>query len=163
MGQRNYIVQGKTITVTNAACTLVHINPPAGRGIRIIRAWCGQAANATSAQQAIELGLKATAFPTLTSVTPEKVDTSDPLSYITGGTAGAAGTSGINASAEGAGAITTKYPDVFNTLQGYLWTPSLLGGEDFKVYGADSLAFYMKFVVAPAQLVWSFGVEYQEI
>ncbi len=163
MGQRNYIVQGKTITVTNAACTLVHINPPAARGISIIRCWCSQAANATSAQQAIEVGLKATAFPTLTSVTPDRVDTSDPISYITGATTGAAGTAGINASAEGAGAITTKYADAFNTLQGWLWTPSLLGQENFKVYGADSLAFYMKFVVAPAQLVWTFGIEYQEI
>lgn len=160
---REYIVQGKNITVAGAS-TLVFINPPTGRAIEIIRAWCSQVANATSAQVAIEMGLKATAFPTLTSATPEKAKPSDPVSYITGGTAGAAGTAGINASAEGAGTHTTKYPDAFNTLQGWLWTPSQNFGESFILSSADALGFALKFSAAPATLSgWNFGVMYREI
>jgi hypothetical protein len=160
---REYIVQGKNITVAGAS-TLVAINPPTGRAIEIVRAWCSQIANATSAQVAIEMGFKATAFSTLTSATPEKTKASDPVSFITGGTAGAAGTSGINASAEGAGTHTTKYPDAFNALQGWLWTPSFAGGESFILSSADSLAFALKFSAAPATLTgWNFGVAYREI
>jgi hypothetical protein len=160
---REYIVQGKNITVAGAT-TLVAINPPTGRAIEIIRCWCSQIANATSAQVAIEMGLKATAFSTLTSATPEKTKPSDPISYIIGGTAGAAGTAGINASVEGAGTHTTKYPDAFNALQGWLWTPSQAFGESFILSSADSLAFALKFSAAPATLTgWNFGVAYREI
>ncbi len=160
---REYNVIGSNITIANAAVTLVHINPPAGRTIEIIRAWIAQFANASSAQIGVQLGFKATAFPTLTSATPEKLKTSDPASYITGGTAGAAGTAGINASAEGAGTFTPKYSDAFNALQGWLWTPSLIGGESFIMSGADSLAFAMKLQAAPATLTnWNFGVTYRE-
>lgn len=161
---REYTVKGQNITIANAAVTLVHINPAANRVIEIIRAWCSQNANATSAQLGIELGLKATAFPTLTSATPQKVKTSDPISLIIGGTAGAAGTAGINASAEGAGATTLLYPDNFNSLQGWLWTPSIAGGETYIVSGADALAFYLKFQAAPVTLGgWSFGVTFREL
>jgi hypothetical protein len=161
---REYIVQGQNITIANAAVTLVHINPPSGRAIEIIRAWAAQAGSVTSAMAEIALGFKVTAFPTLTSVTPEKTKPSDPVSFITGGTAGAAGTSGINASAEGAGAFTPKYPDVFNILQGWLWTPSLNGGESFILSSADATAFAMKFRAAPSVLTgWSFGVLFREL
>lgn len=161
---REYAVVGQNITVANAAVTLVCINPGAARAIQIVRAWVSQNANATSAQLGIQMNLKATAFPTLTSTTPQKLNTSDPASLITGGTAGAAGTAGINASAEGAGATTLLYPDNFNALQGWLWTPSISGGEAYVVSGADSLAFCLKFQAAPATLTgWSFGVHYREI
>jgi hypothetical protein len=160
---REYIVTGKNLTVAGAT-TLVFINPPTGRAIEIVRAWASQIANATSAQVAIEMGFKATAFPTLTSATPEKTKASDPVSYITGGTAGAAGTSGVNASAEGAGTHTTKYADAFNALQGWLWTPSFAGGESFILSSADSLGFALKFSAAPATLTgWNFGVAFREI
>jgi hypothetical protein len=161
---REYSVVGQNITVANAAVTLVAINPPASRSIEIIRAWVSQNANATSAQLGIGLGFKVTAFSTLTSATPEKLKPSDPVSFITGGTAGAAGTSGINASAEGGGTFTVKYPDNFNALQGWLWTPSIAGGETYILSGADSTAFAMKFQAAPATLTgWSFGVTFREI
>jgi len=161
---REYSVVGQNITVASAAVTLVAINPAANRVIEIIRAWVSQNANATSAQLGISLGTKASAFSTLVSATPEKLKTSDPASLITGGTAGAAGTAGINASAEGAGTYTPKYPDNFNALQGWLWTPSLAGGESFIISGADSLAFAMKFQAVPATLSgWSFGVTYREL
>ncbi len=160
---REYIVQGKNQTVAGAT-TLVAINPPSGRAIEIVRCWCSQIANATSAQVAIEWGFKASVFSTLTSATPTQVKPSDPVSYITGGTAGAAGTAGINASAEGAGTHTTKYPDSFNALQGWLWTPSFTGGESVIISGADAVAFALKFSAAPATLSgWNFGVCFREI
>lgn len=160
---REYIVQARDITVLGAT-TLVHINPPSGRVIEIIRCWASQHANATSAQVRIDMGFKATAFPTLTSATPEKTKPSDPVSYITGGTAGAAGTSGINASAEGAGTFTPKYSDSFNALQGWLWTPAFAGGETFILSSADSLAFAIKFAAAPGTLSgWNAGVAYREL
>jgi hypothetical protein len=160
---REYTVQGKNLTVAGAS-TLVAINPPTGRAIEIIRCWVSQVANATSAQVAIEMGFKATAFSTLTSATPEKLKGSDPVSYIVGGTAGAAGTAGINASAEGAGTHTTKYPDAFNALQGWLWTPSFAGGESYIISSADAVAFALKFSAAPATLTgWNFGVTYKEL
>lgn len=161
---REYSVKGQNITVT-AGCTLVLINPPAARVIEIIRAWAGvEGVSAAQSTTGIELGLKATAFPTLTSVAPQKLKGSDPSSGITGGTAGAAGTSGINASAEGAGATTVLYPDVMNLQIPWLWTPSLNGGESYIVSGADSLAFYMKLRGTPAVLTgWSFGVTFREL
>lgn len=160
---REYIVQGENITVANAAVTLAFINPPANRAIEIVRAWISQVATSTVVQR-VQLGFKATAFPTLTGVTPEKTKTSDPISYIVSGTAGAAGTSGINASAEGAGAFTVKVPDSFYVQNGYLWTPSHTLGETFILSGADSLGFAIKFAAAPTVLTgWNFGVAYREI
>jgi hypothetical protein len=161
---REYIVQGSNITVANQAVTLVLINPPSGRSIEIVRAWVSQHANATSAQVRIDMGFKVSAFPTLASATPEKTKPSDPVSYITGGTAGAAGTSGINPSAEGAGTFTSKYADAFNALQGWLWTPSANFGESFILSSADSTAFALRFPAAPATLTgWNFGVAFREI
>lgn len=163
---REYSVVGKNITLTGTnPITLVAINPGASRVIEIVRAWVSQNANATSAQLGIELGLKATAFSTLTSATPEKLKTSDPVSLITGGTAGAAGTAGINASAEGGGTFTTKYPDAFNALNGWLWTPSFTGGESFIVSGADSLAAALRIhSTTPGTLTgWNFGMTFREL
>jgi len=160
---REYIVQGENTTIIGS-CTLVAINPPSGRSIEIIRAWCSQSGTTTSAQIRIALGFKVTAFSTLVSTTPEKTKPSDPVSYITGGTAGAAGTSGINASAEGAGAFTNKYPDAFNNLTGWIWTPNKTLGEEFILSSADSTAFAMKMLNTPATLTgWTYGVAFREI
>lgn len=160
---REYTVTGAAITVAGAS-TLVAINPAAGQTIEIIRAWCSQSQNATSAQQRIELGYKSAVFSTLTSATPAKTKSSDPASLIIGGTAGAAGTAGINASAEGAGATSVIIPDAFNVLVGYLWTPNFSLGETIMLNSAAAAAFYMKFPVAPASLAnWAFGVTYREL
>lgn len=159
---REYTVQGENLTIVGS-CTLVHINPPSARSIKIIRAWCSQSGTTTSAQIRIAAGFKVTAFPTLVSTTPEKTKPSDPVSYITGGTAGAAGTAGVNAAAEGAGAFTVKYPDAFNNLVGWIWTPNLGGGEAYELSGADSTAFAIKMLNTPATLTgWTFGVTYAE-
>lgn len=160
---REYTVTGSAITVAGAS-TLVAINPAAGQTIEIVRAWCSQSANAVSAQQRIELGLKSAAFSTLTAATPARTKSSDPLSLIVGGTAGAAGTAGINASAEGAGATALIIPDAFNVVLGYLWTPNVTAGETIMLNSAAAAAFYMRFPVAPGSLTnWTFGVTYREL
>jgi hypothetical protein len=126
---------GQTVA---GATTLVFVNPATAvnPNLEFLRFWVGQSANATSAQQRIQLETQASAFPTLTAATPVKLKPSDPnASVITGGTAGAAGTSGINASAE-----TRVMPASF----------------------AQGLGLF--FPVAPATLTnWAFGLVFREI
>jgi len=87
-----------------------------------MRLWASQRGSATSAQQRVQVEMQASAFPMLVSATPKKLKPSDPnASVITGGATGAAGTSGINASAEGGGTKTVPWGDNFNVLNGYLW------------------------------------------
>ena len=76
------------------ATTLNFINPAAAPNMNIeyLRHWVAQAANATSAQQRIQLCSQVTAFPTLTSATPAKLKRADPnVSVIVGNTTGADG------------------------------------------------------------------------
>lgn len=161
---REYTVSGKNTTITNAACTLVFINPGATRVIEVTGAWASQFGATTSAQIGIEVGTKVTAFPTLTAATPAKTKTSDAVSAITGGTAGAAGTAGVNASAEGAGAITTIWADAFNNLTPWVFDPKLSLGQTIVLSGADASGIYLKLQAAPVGLTgWNFGISYREI
>jgi len=160
---REYTVSGKAITVAGSP-TLVHINPGAGRVIEITAAWASQIGTTTQQQLGIEFGFKVTAFPTLTAATPAKLKSSDAASAITGGTAGAAGTAGINASAEGAGAITTIWCEALNNFIPYTFNPVLSLGGTIVVSGQDAVGFYMKLQTTPTTLTgWNFGVQYREI
>ena len=158
-----YAVSGEGITVAGAT-TLVFINPAAAPQINleILRCWVGQSANATSAQQRIQLETQVTAFPTLTSATPDKLKRASAVSVITGGTAGAAGTAGINASAEGAGGKTPIFGDAFNVLNGWLYVPT--PRETIVMPASSTSGFGLFFPVAPATLTnWTFGVAYAEV
>lgn len=143
---REYIVKFTDQTVSGAI-TLLFVNPPAGRVLELIQVGLNQRGTTTGEMVGVSLGFKASVFPTLTSATPEKTKSGDPSSYVTGGTAGAAGTSGVLASAEGAGTFTEKIPDSFYNLQGYLWQRS----ERSRIIaaGADSLAIAVKLRAAP--------------
>src|ERR1700687_5101604 len=96
------------------ATTLVFVNAAAAPNptLEFLRFWVGQSANATSAQQRIQLETQASAFPSLTASTPTKLKPSDPNA------------SGINASAEGAGTKTPVWDDAFNVLNGWLHVPT---------------------------------------
>jgi len=161
---REFVVSAGGITLANQAVTLVFINPAASPNfnIEILRAWIGQSANATSAQQRVQMVTQVTAFPTLTSATPAKLKRADPnVSIIAGGTAGAAGTSGINASAEGAGAKTVIQEDAFNVLNGWLWVPT--PAETIVLPAGLASGFGLFLPVAPAALTnWAFGVVFRE-
>ena len=147
------------------ATTLVFVNPAAAvnPNLEFLRFWVGQSANATSAQQRIQLDTQASAFPTLTSSTPTKLKVADPnASVITGGTAGAAGTSGVNASAEGAGTKTPVWDDAFNVLNGWLHVPTPAETRVMPAGFAQGLGLF--FPVAPATLTnWAFGLVFREI
>ncbi len=164
MADRVFTVGGGGITLANQPVTLVFINPPAAPsvGVRVLRCWIGQSQNATSAQQRVQLVTQVTAFPTLTSATPAKAKRQDPTAaIITGGTAGAAGTSGINASAEGAGAKSIILEDSFNVLNGYLWVPT--PKEVIEIPAGSTSGFGLFLPVAALTLGnWSFGVTYEE-
>jgi len=157
-----YSVAASNITPTAAACTLVFVNPGTSRSLAFLRAWAGQAANATSAQQRVQLNTQVTAFPTLTSTAPVPHTLSDPTSVITGGTAGAAGTSGTNASAEGAGTKTVIYPDAFNVLNGWLWVPTPKDVIVLNASAASGFGLHFPVAASPAT-AWQFGVTFEQL
>ena len=161
---REFSVSTGGVTVVGAS-TLIFINPAAAPNpnLEFLRFWVGQSANATSAQQRIQLESQVTAFPTLTGATPVKMKPSDPnASVIVSGTAGAAGTAGINASAEGAGAKTTLWDDAFNVLNGWLHVPTPPETRIMPAGYAQGLGLF--FPVAPATLTnWAFGCVFRDI
>ncbi len=160
---RVFTVSGSNMTIAGAT-TLVFINPPAAPsvGFRVLRAWASQKGNATSAQSGAQLVSQVTAFPTLTSATPAKQMRHDPnAAVITGGTAGAAGTAGINASAEGAGTKTMIFEMSFNNLNGWEWLPTSKEVIEFAAGMASGLGLWLP--VAPGILTgWSAGITYEE-
>jgi hypothetical protein len=85
----------------------------------------------------------------------------DPASKLVGGTTGAAGTAGINASAEGAGAKSILHEDAFNVLNGWLWVPT--PAETIIVPpGAEGFGLHLPVTVV-STANWAFGVVYREI
>jgi hypothetical protein len=161
---REFSISAAGITVVGAS-TLLFVNPAAAPSVNLefLRFWAGQSANATSAQQRIQLETQVTAFPTLTAATPVKLKPADPnVSVIAGGTAGAAGTAGVNASAEGAGGKTSVWDDAFNMLNGWLHVPTPPETRVMPAGSASGLGMF--FPIAPATLTnWAFGAVFREV
>jgi hypothetical protein len=155
-------MQNQTI-VADATLVIIHTDSTlssGGSNIRILRAWAGQQASETSDQLGIMLALKASAFGTYTSTTPQAHFIGGRASGIVGGTAGAEGTAGTDASAEGAGTVTPIIYDGFNNLNGWLWVPT---PEERIIVPLDT-AFILKIVGTPAALGnWSAGITYEEL
>lgn len=155
-------MQNQTI-VADASLVLIHTAATAnaaGSEIRILRAWVSQIGTETSDQLGITLGLKASAFGTYTAATPNPHWLSGPASAITGGTAGAAGTAGVDASAEGAGAVTGLIMDGFNNVGGWLWVPT---PEERIILGPDK-AIVLKLSGTPGTLTgWCAGITYEQL
>ena len=146
------------------ATTLVFINPAAAPSVNleILRCWIAQSANATSAQQRAQLETQVSVFPTVVSATPAKLKRAEAVSTIIGGTAGAAGTAGTNASVEGAGAKTAIFDDAFNVLNGYLWVPTPKETIVMPAGSASGIGLFLP--IAPATLTnWTFGMNFAEI
>lgn len=162
MSGRVYTIKGANITLANQAVTLVFMNPSTTVGFKIIRCWISQTGSTTEAQIAVQLNTQVTAFPTVVSATPGKHKLSDPPANMTGNTTGAAGTCGINASDEGAGAKTIILADAFSNLNGWLYIPT--EDEKQEINANASSGFGLHLPVAPATLSgWYFGVTYQEL
>jgi len=149
------------------ATTLIFVNVAAAPGpnLEFLRYWVGQSANATSAQQRINLATKASAFPTLVSTlaTPVKLKPSDPnASVITAATSGAVSTCGLNASAEGAGTQTIVWEDAFNVLNGWLHVPTPAETRVMPAGLTSALELY--FPVTPGTTTnWSAGLVFREV
>lgn len=162
--RRTFTVSAGGVTIANAAVTLVFINPPASPNvdITIVRCWVAQSNSATAVMQRVQLNTQVTAFPTLTAHTPVSHNKGDTTaSVITGGTAGAAGTAGIDATAEGAGAKTVILADTFCNVNGWLWVPT--EAEQIVLPAGLASGFGLHLPVAAATLTdWAFGVTYVE-
>jgi hypothetical protein len=152
-------LSGATIT---GASTLVFINPSATTGLELLRAWCSQSGSAVSAQQRVAIVTQVTVFPTLTSQAPVATGDTRDASRFTGATNGAAGTSGVNASAEGAGAKTTLIPDAFNVLSGWSWVFTPEERIIVPAGSATGLGLYLS--EAPSSLTkWNAGFTFREL
>lgn len=161
MARGTYDIVGTNLTVVNAVVTLIFINPGTNATIEILRCWVSQAANATSAQQRVQTNTQVSVFPTVVSATPVATSPIDQVSKIVGGVAGAAGTCGVNASAEGAGAKTVLAPDAFNVLNGWLWVPT--PAETVVMSAGLASGFGLHFPAAPIALTnWNAGITYRE-
>lgn len=150
-------------TIIGATPTLLFLNPPAapGQDLIFMRFWVGQSNNMASAQQRVQLNTQATAFPTLTAATPAKMQSSGGASVLTGGTAGAAGTCGIIASAEGAGTRVAVLQDVFNVVNG--WLLVLTPSENYEQSAGQATGIGLNLPVAPGTLTnWAFGCTWIE-
>jgi hypothetical protein len=160
---REYVVPMANVTVTSAvSLAWVFVNPGTTCTLEFLRAWASQSANATSAQQSVQIATQVTAFPTLTGVTPAKTKFLDPVSAIVSGTAGAAGTSGVNASVAGAGAKSGIITDNFNVLNGYLWVPTPAETLMMNAGASSGLGLYAP--TQPTTLTsWSAGLTYREL
>jgi hypothetical protein len=154
-------MQNQTI-VADATLVIIHTDSTlatGGSNIVLLRAWVGQQASETSDQLGVMIALKASAFGTYTSTTPQGHFIGGRASGIVGGTAGAEGTAGTDASAEGAGTVTPIIYDGFNNLNGWLWVPT---PEERITVPADT-AVILKIVGTPAALGnWSAGITYME-
>jgi hypothetical protein len=153
---------GQTVT---GSTTNIFVNPKASPNpnLEFLRWWVGQTANATSAQQRIQLEIQGTAFPTLAAATPQKLKPSDPnASIIVGSTNGALGTCGVTSSNDNAGTQTPLWEDAFNVLNGWLSVPT--PPETIVMPAGFGSGVGMKFPVAPGTLTnWSYGTVYREI
>ena len=156
-----YTVSAGGQTLVNAVVTLLFIRPSATQSLQILRCWVTQSATATAAMQRIQIVTQVSAFGTFVTATPRAHDTWS-TSQIVGGTAGAAGTVGVNASAEGGGTRTVRYEDAFQNTIGWFWRP-VIEDEIWTLQANATLGFGLYFPVAAGTLTnWSFGISFRE-
>jgi hypothetical protein len=164
---REFNISTGGTTLANGSVTLIYMRAAASPSVNleVLRWWVGQSANATSAQQRVHITQRGTTFPTLVAATPVTLKMQDPnASVLVGSTTGSAGTSGINASAEGGSAT---YPffileDAFNVLNGWLMVPT--PPETIINPAGHGTGISLRFPTAAATLQsWSFGCQFREI
>lgn len=155
-------VAGTTSLVGISAATAPNVN------IEFLRYWVGQNANATSAQQRIEIVTQAGSLPNFTGATPSKLKPADPNASVitsnamnTAWASGAQSGAGVNASAENGGTKTSVWDDAFNVLNGWLHVPT---PPETRVLPASFTACQsLYFVSQPATLTgWAFGIVFRE-
>lgn len=163
MSKRVFTVSANAVTVVNAAVTLVFINPAATKGFELLRAYVSQKGTTSAAMQRVQIVSQVSAFPTLVSATPAAHSPGDAnASSIVGGTAGAAGTCGVNASAEGGGGKTIIVPGTLDVLGEWVWVPTQDERIEMGANISSGLGLYLP--DAPAALGgWTAFMTYREI
>lgn len=167
---REFIVSISNSTVVSTT-TLVLVSPASvpNPQLEFMRFWIGQNANATSAQQRVNIRTQASSFPIGASFTPKKLKPSDPnASVVVGGVSGIIGQCTLNATTEGAGATTIIWEDAFNVLNGWLLVPTpaetIMMPTNPVYSSASGLGLEMQFPSTPATLTgWAWGLTYREV
>lgn len=167
---REFVVSIGNSTVAGAT-TLVLLTPASAPNpsIEFLRFWVGQSANATSAQQRVNIVTQLSSWPTCAVFTPKKLKFSEPnASVITTWVSNVVGNCGINATTEGGGTKTIVLEDAFNVLNGWLHVPT---PAETNVMGANAVSgtgtnagLELFFPSAPTTLTgWSWGLIYREV
>jgi hypothetical protein len=155
MENQTTIANGELVTIATAAAIGTR-----GGNIRLHRAWAGQGGTATSQQLGIQLAVQASAFGTFSTATPRPHLLGGNASGITGGAAQAAGTAGVDASANAAGTKTPFYVDGFNNLAGWLWVPT----PEERIIVPISTVIVLALIGTPTTLTnWSAGITFEEL
>ncbi len=137
-----------------------------GTNLEFLRYWVGQSANATSAQQRIEIDTQLSSWPTaMTSATVNKLKAQDAASSITGASSPALGQAGITASGtqvEGGGAKSIVWNDAFNVLNGWLHVPTPAETRIIPASFAQGQGLF--FASAPGTATgWAAGICFREV
>ena len=167
---REFIISIGNSTVISAT-TLVLLTPASAPNpsIEFLRFWVGQSANATSAQQRLQIVTQISSWPTVAAFTPKALKRSDQVaSVITGFVSNAIAGAGINATVEGGGTKTIILEDAFNVLNGWLHVPTppetISMGANPLVSSALAAGLELFFSTAPTTLTgWSWGLTYREV
>ena len=155
MKDQTVIASSEMVTITAATAITSR-----AYALRILRAWASQDASETSQQLGIQLCQQVTAFGTFTAATPSPHWIGGAASGITGGTAQAAATSGIDSSANAAGTKTTVIADSFNNLNGWLWVPT----PEERILVSAGLTITLALIGTPTDLGnWSAGLTFEEL
>lgn len=158
---REYVLSGANLTLAGAV-TVLAFRPGTTCAIEVLRMGLSQSSSATSAMQRVQVVSQAATLPTVVSATPVRVKEGDPVSAIVGGTALAAGTCGVNASAEGGGTRTVLFEDAFDILNGWLWVPTPKETIIRSPGSASSFGIYLP--AAPGTLTgWNAFLVYREV
>ena len=157
------VVMANQTIIASSDMVIIHTDSTlatAGSNIEILRAWCSQIETETSQQLGIMLALQASAFGTYTSTTPAPHFIGGKVSGIAGGTTGAEGSAGTDASANAAGTKTPIVYDGFNNLNGWLWVPT---PEERIIIPADTAIVLAMVGTASTLTGWNAGITYREL
>lgn len=161
---REFAVSAGNLTLI-ATNTALFVNPKAGPNFNIefLRFWMSQSANATSAQQRVQLETQATTWPTLVAATPASLKRADPnVSIIIGSTNGGPATAGVNASTDGGGTQTVILEDNFNVLNGWLMVPT--PAETIILPAGYTQGLGLRTAAGPSTLTnWAVGAHFREV
>jgi hypothetical protein len=155
-----FAIVADNLTVSGAKM-LVFVRPNTSASLEILRVEVSNSGSATSTQARVQLVTQVSAFPTSTSATPIPFKLGE-TGTISGGTGGAAGTAGIDASSNGAGARTVLYAAGFNAPIGWAWVS---GPDDRILMPASAAAGFGVYIpAAPTTTTgWHCMVVYREL